>query len=83
MKTATNFGRDNLLSLGTCVGRFTKVREGSEEVLRLYLFYVHVLCGTQLVQAKKCQMRRGKRAHIKAAGQVLRGIHVETSFLIC
>lgn len=25
MKTATNFGRDNLLSMGTCVGRFTKV----------------------------------------------------------
>ena len=24
MKTATNFGRDALLSLGTCVGRFTK-----------------------------------------------------------
>lgn len=24
MKTATNFGREKLLSLGTCVGRFTK-----------------------------------------------------------
>lgn len=24
MKTATNFGRDNLLSIGTCVGKFTK-----------------------------------------------------------
>jgi len=38
MKTATNFGRDNLLSLGTCVGRFTKVREGIEEVFGLSLF---------------------------------------------
>ncbi|TFJ87518.1 hypothetical protein NSK_000869 [Nannochloropsis salina CCMP1776] len=24
MKTATNFGREHLLSIGTCVGRFTK-----------------------------------------------------------
>jgi hypothetical protein len=24
MKTATNFGREALLSLGTCVGKFTK-----------------------------------------------------------
>jgi len=25
MKIATNFGREHLLSIGTCVGRFTKV----------------------------------------------------------
>jgi UPF0113 Pre-PUA domain len=55
MRQSTNVGRDNLLSLGTCFGKFTKTRK-FRQVLQIHcnsdhtVFLTYPLCSSDYIR---------------------------------